>query len=100
MRINNVSTPPTYARAAAQQQPPAQQPPQDTVEPARPRLLKKVGITALGGGSVGGAVGFVVDLATGKGFGGPAWALGVTIGLGAGALLGVGGYFAAKNAQS
>ncbi|MGE4202425.1 MAG: hypothetical protein AB7J86_17375 [Vulcanimicrobiota bacterium] len=100
MKITNVATPRTYTSAASQPQPPAQQPPQDTVEPARPSLLKKVGITALGGGSVGGAVGFVVDLATGKGFGGPAWALGVSIGLGAGALLGAGGYFAAKNADN
>ncbi|MBI3927296.1 MAG: hypothetical protein HY319_17295 [Armatimonadetes bacterium] len=88
---------PAYASSLrADAQAPAD-PPKDTVEPARPSLARKVGITALGFGSVGGAAGFAIDLFRGQGLGGPAWATGVTVGLVAGAAIGAATYFATRS---
>ncbi len=68
--------------------------PKDSVSVGSSRggLVKKVGLTALGGGSLGGAVGFGIDLVRGQGWGGPAWASGVTLGLALGAVVGLASY--------
>lgn len=104
MKIQQLSdyAPPTRAAVGPAATSAEAEGPQDTVERGEPGggLMKRVGITALGGGSVGGIIGFGVDLVSGQGFGGPAWSAGVTIGLGAGAVIGLAGYAISRATQN